>query len=97
LPLSEQALAEKEGDNAPQITVGSEVPVMRIALLLALILMTGGFFGSTVYQSGQQIDHLSYAQLVSLGESAVVIAALMLPAALMLVAMMARGVVRTNR
>lgn len=70
---------------------------MRFGLLITLILMTGGFLGSTAYKSGEQLTHLSPAQLVAIGESATVILALMLPAALMLVAMLARGAVRAVR
>lgn len=70
---------------------------MRFALLLAFILLTGGFLGSTAFHSGQQIEHLSQAQLIALGESMAVIAALILPAALMLLGMLARGATRAFR
>ncbi len=70
---------------------------MRFALLIAFILLTGGFLGSTAFQSGEQIEHLSQAQLVALGESAAVIAALLLPMVLMLLGMMARGATRAMR
>lgn len=70
---------------------------MRFGLLIAFILMTGGFLGSTVYQSGLQLEHFSHEQMAALGESAAVIVALILPCLLMLVAMMARGAVRIVR
>jgi hypothetical protein len=67
---------------------------MRFTLLIALILLTGGFLGSTAYQSGVELTHLSHAQLLAIGDSLTVIVALLLPAALMLVAMIARGATR---
>jgi len=70
---------------------------MRFTLLIALILMTGGFLGSTAYQSGEELSHLSHSQLLAIGDSASVIVALLLPAALMLVVMIARGAARFIR
>ncbi|MGI9405356.1 MAG: hypothetical protein ACR2O4_03205 [Hyphomicrobiaceae bacterium] len=57
---------------------------MRFGLLGALIFMIGGFLGSTAYISGEELNHLSEAQMLALGESAVVILTLLLPSLLLL-------------
>ncbi|MEL7543015.1 MAG: hypothetical protein AAGJ70_04500 [Pseudomonadota bacterium] len=70
---------------------------MHIVLLLAFILLTGGYLGATAFQAGTDVASLSAAQLLAIGESASVIIALILPAALLLVVMLARDAARLMR
>ncbi|MEL6287490.1 MAG: hypothetical protein AAFQ42_08000 [Pseudomonadota bacterium] len=62
---------------------------MRIVLFLAFLLMTGGYLGATAFQSGADLQNLGLAELGNVGQSATVILALLLPAAVMLIALLA--------
>ena len=93
MPFSEQALADLPG-HIPSDHDEWEYTVMRFLLLLALVLTTGGFLGSTAYKSGEELSLMSLPHVLAVGESATVIVALLLPSLLLLIAVTARGAAR---